>query len=118
MIGRDRPISIDAKRARNSAASVEPPLTDMMIEETFSPRPVSVKVPTMSPAAASRTATGSMFLAPSTIAVKILPGVSHSLRSRLIKLVKIVVAIAPSAASSGDLFQITSSATRTTIDSR
>ena len=118
MIGRERPISIEASIARISAASTDPPLTDMMMEEILSPRPVSVNVPTIRPAAARSTATGSMFFAPSIIAVMILRGVSHSFRSRLRKLVRIVVPIAPSAAYSGDLFQMTSRATRTTIDSR
>jgi len=89
-----------------------------MIEEIFSPRPVRVKVPTISPAAARRTATGSMFFAPSTIAMTILRGVSHSFRSLLRKLVAITVRMAPSAAYSGDLFQRTRSATSTTIDRR
>ena len=48
----------------------------------------------------------------------ILRGVSHSFRSLLRKLVRIVVPIAPSAAYSGDLFQTTRIATRTAIDSR
>jgi len=111
-------MSIEAINESTRAASTEPPLADMMMEEIFSPRPVRVKVPTIRPAAARSTATGSMFFAPSIIATMILRGVSHSFRSRLRKLVRITVPMAPSAAYSGDLFQTTRIATRTTIDTR
>ena len=117
-MGRLRPMSIEAIIERTRAASTDPPLTDMMTEEIFSPRPVSVKVPTIRPAVARSTATGSMFFAPSIIATTILRGVNHSFRSRLRKLVRTTVPMAPSAAYSGDLFQSTRSATRTTIDTR
>ena len=49
--------------ARKMAMIREPPLADMMRLEILRPRPVSVNVPTINPAAASSTATGSMFFA-------------------------------------------------------
>jgi len=89
---------MEARRARKRATVGMPPLSDIMSPDTFNPRPVNVKVPTMTPAPARSTATGIIFWAPSMAARMIRFGVSHSLRSLLMKLVTITATIAHMAA--------------------